>query len=67
MTHVNELGTNNIRRSCILAAPEVIKKSHSNHHYIKFYATSVTDNLNDKVSYIVPGLGYTENCIFGPL
>ena len=61
---LKEKGAKNIKFLCIIAAPEGIKAMQEKHPDVKIYTTSIDEKLNEN-AYIVPGLGYAGDRIFG--
>ncbi len=56
----------NIRRSCVVAAPEGVALLEKEHPDVKIFAAVLDDKLNEN-GYIVPGLGDAGDRIFGTL
>ena len=61
---LKEIGCNNIRLMCLVAAPEGIAKVQKEHPDVDIYVASVDEKLNEN-AYIVPGLGDAGYRIFG--
>ena len=61
---LKEIGCNNIRLMCLVAAPEGIAKVQKEHPDVDIYVASVDEKLNEN-AYIVPGLGDAGDRIFG--
>lgn len=61
---LKEIGCNNIRLMCLVAAPEGIARVQREHPDVDIYVASVDECLN-KDAYIVPGLGDAGDRIFG--
>lgn len=61
---LKEIGCNNIRLMCLVAAPEGIAKVQKEHPDVDIYVASVDERLNEN-AYIVPGLGDAGDRIFG--
>src|SRR5574344_48093 len=61
---LQEIGCNNIRLMCLVAAPEGIAKVQKEHPDVDIYVASVDEKLNEN-AYIVPGLGDAGDRIFG--
>ena len=61
---LKEIGCNNIRLMCLVAAPECIAKVQKEHPDVDIYVASVDEKLNEN-AYIVPGLGDAGDRIFG--
>ena len=61
---LKEIGCNNIRLMCLVAAPEGIAKVQKEHPDVDIYVASVDEKLNEN-AYIVPGLGDAGDIIFG--
>ena len=61
---LKELGVENIKFLCIIAAPEGIKKLTDAHPDVQIYCAGIDEKLNE-VGYIVPGLGDAGDRIFG--
>ena len=61
---LKEIGCNNIRLMCLVAAPEGIAKVQKEHPDVYIYVASVDEKLNEN-AYIVPGLGDAGDRIFG--
>ena len=56
-------GDKNIIFSCLIAAPEGVKKLNKDHPDVKIYAASLDRELNSN-GYIMPGLGDAGDRIF---
>ena len=61
---LKEIGCNNIRLMCLVAAPEGIAKVQKEHPDVDIFVASVDEKLNEN-AYIVPGLGDAGDRIFG--
>ena len=61
---LKEIGCNNIRLMCLVAAPEGIAKVQKEHPDGDIYVAAVDEKLNEN-AYIVPGLGDAGDRIFG--
>ena len=61
---LKEIGCNNIRLMCLVAAPEGMAKVQKEHPDVDIYVASVDEKLNEN-AYIVPGLGDAGDRIFG--
>ena len=61
---LKERGCKNIRRMCLVAAPEGIAKVQKEHPDVDIYVAAVDERLNEN-AYIVPGLGDAGDRIFG--
>lgn len=61
---LKEIGCNNIRLMCLVAAPEGIAKVQKEHPDVDIFVASVDEELNGD-AYIVPGLGDAGDRIFG--
>ena len=57
-------GAKQIKRMCLVAAPEGINVVNAAHPDVEIYAAAVDERLNDH-GYIVPGLGDAGDRIFG--
>ena len=64
LSMLKERGCNNIRRMCLVSAPEGIARVQKEHPDVDIYVAAVDDHLN-KDAYIVPGLGDAGDRIFG--
>ncbi|MBN1332657.1 MAG: uracil phosphoribosyltransferase [Synergistales bacterium] len=61
---VKKKGAKKVSLVCLIAAPEGVKKVHSEHPEVNIYAAALDDHLNDH-AYIVPGLGDAGDRLFG--
>lgn len=61
---LKNLGCNNIRLMCLVAAPEGVKKLQQEHPDVDIYVASLDEELNSD-AYILPGLGDAGDRIFG--
>ncbi|HPI98566.1 MAG TPA: uracil phosphoribosyltransferase [Synergistales bacterium] len=61
---VKKKGAKKVSLVCLIAAPEGVKKVHSDHPEVNIYAAALDDHLNDH-AYIVPGLGDAGDRLFG--
>ena len=61
---MKEYGCTNIKLMVLLAAPEGIERLQKDHPDVDIYCGAVDDHLNEH-GYIVPGLGYAGDRIFG--
>lgn len=61
---LKELGCNNIRLMCLVAAPEGVAAVQEAHPDVDIYVAAVDERLNEN-AYIVPGLGDAGDRIFG--
>ena len=57
-------GVRNIKRMCMIAAPEGVEAMQTAHPDVEIYAAALDDHLNEH-GYIVPGLGDAGDRIFG--
>ena len=64
ITMVKRQGAKNIRLVCLVGAPEGVKAVEAQHPDVDIYLAALDDKLNEK-GYIVPGLGYAGDRIFG--
>jgi uracil phosphoribosyltransferase len=58
-------GARSIKLLCLLAAPEGVKKLHSEHPEINIYAAAYDEEGLNNHGYIVPGLGDAGDRLFG--
>jgi uracil phosphoribosyltransferase len=56
LRRLKEIGAENIKFVCLLAAPEGIAAVHAEYPEIQFYVGAIDERL-DEHGYIVPGLG----------
>ncbi len=63
---LKERGANDIILSCLIAAPEGVKKMEQDHPDVPVYTASLDRELNEK-GYILPGLGDAGDRTFGTL
>ncbi len=61
---LKNLGCNNIRLMCLVAAPEGVKKLQKEHPDVDIYVAALDEELNSD-AYILPGLGDAGDRIFG--
>lgn len=61
---LKQLGCNNIRLMCLVAAPEGVSKVQEDHPDVDIFCASLDENLNPD-AYILPGLGDAGDRIFG--
>jgi len=61
---VKKKGARKISLVCLIAAPEGVRKVHSDHPEVNIYSAALDDHLNDH-AYIVPGLGDAGDRLFG--
>ncbi|MGD9295616.1 MAG: uracil phosphoribosyltransferase [Roseobacter sp.] len=61
---LKEVGANNIRFLCLLAAPEGIERMKNAHPDVPIVTAAVDEKLNE-FGYIVPGLGDAGDRMFG--
>ena len=61
---LKNLGCNNIRLMCLVAAPEGVKKLQQEHPDVDIYVAALDEELNSD-AYILPGLGDAGDRIFG--
>ena len=61
---IKQRGAKNIKLVCLVGAPEGVKAVNEAHPDVTIYLASLDEKLNDK-GYIVPGLGYAGDRIFG--
>jgi uracil phosphoribosyltransferase len=61
---LKEVGVQDIRFACVLAAPEGLDVLRGHHPDVKIWTASIDERLNDH-SYIVPGLGDAGDRIYG--
>ncbi len=66
MNYLKKRGVKNLIFSCLVAAPEGIKKLLAFHPDVKIYGAAVDRELNNK-GYILPGLGDAGDRTFGTL
>ncbi len=64
ITRLKQVGAQNIRMVCLLAAPEGVKALGEAHPDVKVYTGALDSHLNDH-GYIVPGLGDAGDRMFG--
>lgn len=63
-SRLKEVGAEDIRFLCLLAAPEGIEAFSSAHPDVQIYTAAVDERLNDH-GYIVPGLGDAGDRMYG--
>ena len=56
ISYLKENGANDIVFTCVIAAPEGIKKVHTDHPDVPIVTSYLDRELNDQ-AYILPGLG----------
>lgn len=61
---LKDIGVEEIKFLCIIAAPEGIKKLIDTHPDVQIYCAGIDEKLNN-IGYIVPGLGDAGDRIFG--
>jgi uracil phosphoribosyltransferase len=61
---VKDAGARTVTLVCLVAAPEGIKRVHSEHPEVRIVTASVDRGLNEK-GYIVPGLGDAGDRLYG--
>jgi uracil phosphoribosyltransferase len=61
---IKQTSPRSIKLVCLLAAPEGVENFHSHHADVPIYTPAVDERLNEK-GYIVPGLGYAGDRLFG--
>ena len=61
---LKDRGCKNIHFMCIIAAPEGVERMKKEHPDVDIYIGSLDEKLNEH-GYIVPGLGYAGDRIFG--
>ena len=61
---LKQKGCTNIRRMCLVAAPDGVRKVMESHPDVDIYVAAVDERLNSD-AYIVPGLGDAGDRIFG--
>ena len=61
---LKERGCKNIRLMCLVSAPEGVKRVQEDHPDVDIYTAGLDEKLNDHC-YIVPGLGYAGDRLFG--
>ncbi len=64
VARVKQTGPRSLKYVCLLAAPEGIKKFHSEHPDVPIYTPAIDERLNDH-GYILPGLGDAGDRIYG--
>ena len=64
ITQIKKRGARSIKFIGIIAAPEGLKALHEAHPDVDIYVAALDEKLNEK-GYIVPGLGYAGDRIFG--
>lgn len=64
VSFLRERGIKNIKFMCLIAAPEGVKKLHTDHPDVPIFCASLDEKLNDH-AYIVPGLGDAGDRMFG--
>ena len=66
VNYLKKRGVKNLIFSCLVAAPEGIKKLLAIHRDVKIYGAAIDRELNNK-GYILPGLGDAGDRTFGTL
>ena len=66
LKYLKKKGAKNLVFTCLIAAPEGVKKIVKNHPEIKIYSAVLDRELNEK-GYILPGLGDAGDRTFGTL
>lgn len=61
---LKEKGIQHIKLTCLVAAPQGVKKVNTDHPDVKIFVAALDDTLNEH-GYIVPGLGDAGDRIFG--
>ena len=64
VTFLKQYGANNIKFMCIIAAPEGLNRLHTTHPDVEIFCAALDKQLNDH-GYILPGLGYAGDRIYG--
>ena len=64
ITMLKNMGCNNIRLMCLVAAPEGVKRVQKEHPDVDIYVAALDEELNSD-AYILPGLGDAGDRIFG--
>ena len=64
ITFLKQDGVKHIKLMCIIGAPEGVKRMQEDHLDVDIFVAALDDHLNDH-GYIVPGLGYAGDRIFG--
>ena len=64
INYLKENGANNIIFTCVIAAPEGVKKAHTDYPEIPIITTYLDRELNEQ-AYILPGLGDAGDRYFG--
>ena len=64
ITMLKNMGCNNIRLMCLVAAPEGVKRVQKDHPDVDIYVAALDEELNSD-AYILPGLGDAGDRIFG--
>ncbi len=64
ITMLKNMGCNNIRLMCLVAAPEGVKRVQKDHPDVDIYVAALDEELNID-AYILPGLGDAGDRIFG--
>jgi uracil phosphoribosyltransferase len=64
LTRLRELGAQQIKLICLLAAPEGLKQIEAAHPQVEIFTAAVDASLNDH-AYILPGLGDAGDRLFG--
>jgi uracil phosphoribosyltransferase len=61
---LKEMGSQNMKLMCLLAAPPGIERVQRDHPDVDIYVAAIDDRLDEK-GYIVPGLGDAGDRLFG--
>jgi uracil phosphoribosyltransferase len=64
VSFLKKRGITNIKFMCLIAAPEGIKRLHTDHPDVPIFCAALDQRLNDH-AYIVPGLGDAGDRLFG--
>jgi len=64
--YVREAGADDITFMCVVAAPEGLERMRSDHPDVPIVAAALDRELNDR-AYILPGLGYFGDRLYGTL
>jgi uracil phosphoribosyltransferase len=66
LRYLKKKGANDLVFTCLIAAPEGVKKIVQNHPDVQIYSAALDRQLNEK-GYILPGLGDAGDRTFGTL
>ena len=66
ISFIKKRGAKNIRRVCVIGAPEGVKAVQEAHPDVDIYVAALDEKLNEN-GYIVPGLGDAGDRLFGTL